>query len=124
MDRMDSIEDFVRALDDNPEWRAAVRARLLPHELLDLPGQLADFARETARRFEAIDKRFDKHDKQFEAIGKRFDKHDKRFEAIDKRFDEHDKQFEAIGKRFDEHDRRFEAIGRAIRRTRQALARI
>ena len=73
---MDSIEDFVRVLDDNPEWRDAVRARLLPRELLDLPGQLAGFARETARRFEAVDKRLDEHDK-------RFDEHDRRFDRLD-----------------------------------------
>ena len=118
MIRIDTIEDLIRVLDDRPEWREAVRVRLLPRELLELPAQLARFAAETDRRFEAIDKQFEAIDKQFEAIDKRFDEHDRRFEAIDKRFDEHDKRFDEHDKRFDEHDKRFDRLDAAIKSMR------
>ena len=48
-----TVEDLVRVLDEHPQWREAVRARLLTRELLELPQQLADFAATTDRRFEA-----------------------------------------------------------------------
>ena len=37
MTTMNSQEDFLRALSENPEWRAAVRAQILGDELLQLP---------------------------------------------------------------------------------------
>ena len=32
-----TTEDFIKAMDENPEWLEAVRARLLPREVLELP---------------------------------------------------------------------------------------
>ena len=37
MTTMNSQEDFLRALSENPEWRGAVRAQILGDELLQLP---------------------------------------------------------------------------------------
>ena len=45
----------MRVLDEHPQWREAVRSRLLTRELLELPQQLADFAATTDRRFKAVD---------------------------------------------------------------------
>ena len=47
MIRIDTIEDLVRVLDDHPDWREAVRARLLSRELLDLPSEFSAFVAET-----------------------------------------------------------------------------
>ena len=52
-----TINDFVRVLDEHPQWLEAVRERLLPRAVLDLPRQLADFAAATERRFEALEGR-------------------------------------------------------------------
>lgn len=46
MIRIDTIEDLVRVLDDHPEWREALRARLLSRELLELPSKFAAFKSE------------------------------------------------------------------------------
>ena len=48
----------MRVLDEHPQWREAVRTRLLTRELLELPQQLADFAATTDRRFQAVDQQF------------------------------------------------------------------
>jgi hypothetical protein len=69
---IDTIEDLVRVLDENPAWLEAVRARLLTRELLELPQKLAAFAEATERQFEAINR-------QFEAIDRRFEANDRRF---------------------------------------------
>ncbi len=71
------------------------------------------------KRFEAMDKRFEdmqkNMDKRFEDMqkymDKRFEAVDKRFEAVDKRFEAVDKRFEDMqmymNKRFEDMDRRF-----------------
>ena len=61
---INTIEDLIRVLDENPEWLEALRARLLTRELLELPQRLADFVEATERRFEAIDQRFEATDRQ------------------------------------------------------------
>ena len=51
-----TVEYLVQVLDEHPQWREAVRARLLTRELLELPQQLADFAAATDPRFTALDR--------------------------------------------------------------------
>ena len=42
MTTVNTIEDFVRVMDDNPEWLEAVRARLLTREVLELPRRMEE----------------------------------------------------------------------------------
>ena len=74
MTTINSLQDFLQALDDNPDWREAVRVRILSEELLQLPvafaqfvqGQLAWNEEQQAwnkwaeERFDRIDRRFDR----------------------------------------------------------------
>ena len=43
MTTINSQEDFLRALTENPEWKAAVRAQILGEELLQLPARFDAF---------------------------------------------------------------------------------
>ena len=43
MTTINSQEDFLRALSENPEWRAAVRAQILGEELLQMPARFNAF---------------------------------------------------------------------------------
>ena len=52
-----TVEDLVRVLDEHPQWREAVRSRLLTREVLELPQQLADLATTTNRQFEIVNQR-------------------------------------------------------------------
>ena len=82
---INTIEDLVRVLDENPEWLEALRARLLTRELLEMPQKLAAFAEATERQFEAgasIDRRFEAIDRQFETIDRRFEASDRRFAQL------------------------------------------
>ena len=49
-----SLQEIVNALDEHPEWRHALRQRLLGEELLALPGLFAKFAGETTRRLDLL----------------------------------------------------------------------
>ena len=46
MTTINSQEDFLRALSENPEWRAAVRAQILDDELRQLPAKFDAFVEE------------------------------------------------------------------------------
>ena len=52
---INTIEDLIQLLDDNPQWVQALRARLLIRELIELPESFAKFVRETNQRFDRID---------------------------------------------------------------------
>ena len=39
-----TADDFIRAMDENPEWLEAVRARILTRELLELPRRLEELS--------------------------------------------------------------------------------
>ena len=43
MTTINSQEDFLRALDENPQWREAVRSRILGEELMQLPARFNTF---------------------------------------------------------------------------------
>ena len=48
MATINTIEDLLRLLDENPEWLEALRARLLTRELLELPQTVANLSAEVA----------------------------------------------------------------------------
>ena len=52
MTTINSQEDFLRALAENPEWRAAVRAQILGDDVLQLPSKFDAFVEEQ-REFNA-----------------------------------------------------------------------
>ena len=47
MATFNTVDELIRILDDDPQLREALRARLLPQELLDLPAAHAAFVAET-----------------------------------------------------------------------------
>ena len=73
MTTINTIEDLIRVLDENPEWVEALRSRLLSRELLELPGKFAQFVETTSKRFDAIERRMDNSDQRFDAFEGRFD---------------------------------------------------
>ena len=49
---VNTMEDFIRVMDENPSWRDAVRARVLTRDLLELPERFAEYARENNARMD------------------------------------------------------------------------
>ena len=43
MATINTIEDLIRLLDENPQWVEALRVRLLTRELIELPEKSARF---------------------------------------------------------------------------------
>lgn len=75
--RMDHLEDEVRQ-----------RLRTMETAILNA---IRDTSRETSRRFEDVDRRFDE---MGDEMGRRFDEHDRRFDELGRRLDEHEDEHE------------------------------
>ena len=74
MTTLNNIEDFIRVLDEHPEWLEAARSRLLSRALLDLPEEFARFAAEVRQFVEAIDRRFAALETSLEALAESTDR--------------------------------------------------
>ena len=104
MATINTIEDLLRLLDENPEWLEALRARLLTRELLELPQTVANLAAEVAALSEkvaalsaevaalsaevraftaATNARFDRVDARFDRVDARFDRVETRLDRVE-----------------------------------------
>lgn len=80
MATFNTVEELIQILDDDPQLRESLRARLLPQELLGLPAAHAAFVAET-RAFIAGMEEFRAEMREFVAATNR------RFDAIESRMD-------------------------------------
>ncbi len=80
MNAIDTIEDLMQILDENPEWLEAMRARLLTRELLELPEKLTQLA---AR----VDTLAAKMDRFVEATNQRFDRLETKVDGLETKVD-------------------------------------
>ena len=87
MTTINSQEDFLRALSENPQWKDAVRVQILGEELLQLPVRFGAFE----KRFGAFEKRFDTFENRVETFiteQREFNNQtDANFTRIDRRLD-------------------------------------
>lgn len=78
MTTINTQEDFLRALSENPEWRAAVRAQILDEDMLQLPSRFDAFVEridafiEEQKQFNAMVAGFIEEQKQFNADMREF----------------------------------------------------
>ena len=94
MATINTIEDLLRLLDENPEWLEALRARLLTRELLELPQTVANLTAEVAALSEKVAAlsaevaALSAEVRAFTAAtNARFDRVDARFDRVETRLD-------------------------------------
>ena len=90
MTTINSLEDFLRALDANPAWREAVRARILGEELMKLPvrfNELMELQLQMNERIEGMNERIERID-GFVEDQKRVNEDQKRVNEEQKQFNE------------------------------------
>ena len=68
MTTVNTIEDLMRILDENPEWLEAMRVRLLTRELIELPRVVAHLAKSMDERFDEAAQRFSKFESELQAL--------------------------------------------------------
>ena len=108
---INTIQDLLNLLDENPEWVDALRARLLTQELLELPEHFSQFAVTTNSRLDKLEITL----QQFiEATNKRFDAleaRQSRLEATLDQFIESTNQFiESTNQFIETANKRFDAL--------------
>ena len=79
MTTINTMEDLIRLLDENPEWLEALRSRLLTRELLEMPQTLARFIETTNRRFEELE---ENTNRRFDALERRSDRMERDIQTI------------------------------------------
>ena len=57
MTTINTTDDFIRLLRENPEFHAAARRELLTEELLELPQRFSQYAQTTDKRLDSVDRR-------------------------------------------------------------------
>ena len=91
MTTINTIEDLIRLLDENPEWLAAIRQRLVPPDVRELPAAVAHLTEDVGRLTEEVNSRFDSLTSEMRAesdrINRRFDEVYERFDQVNTRFD-------------------------------------
>ena len=56
MTMINTTDDFIRLLRENPEFHAAARRELLTEELLELPQRFSQYAQTTEKRLDSVDR--------------------------------------------------------------------
>ena len=74
MHSIHTIEDLIGVLDDNPRWLEALRNRVLPREVLELPRIVSNLAGNADQRFDRVDQRMDKLDHSMDKLDHRVDR--------------------------------------------------
>lgn len=103
MATINTIEDLIRLLDENPQWVEALRVRLLTRELIELPEKFARFADATNQRFDRIEERLG-------GIEERQDKGDERMGRMEDRMGRMEDHMGGIVERLDRGDERMDRM--------------
>ena len=88
---INTMEDFIRVMDENPSWGDAVRERVLTRELLEFPERFSEYARENNARMATFELRMEALDARVKALDlyvqEQFAVVKERFDALDRRLD-------------------------------------
>ena len=101
-----TTDDLIRLLNENDEFRQAVRRHVLSDDLIQLPERLAKFETRV-ESFIDEQRQFNKEQLQFNDEQRQFNKEQRQLnERVERRFDSIDKKFEEQRK-FNEEQRQF-----------------
>ena len=102
MTNINTIEDLIRVLDENPEWLEVLRSRLLTREVLELPQKFAQLAERVDRLTERIDQISEQLAQFVETTNQRFNQADERFDRLTERVDQLTERVDQLTERVDQ----------------------
>ena len=126
---INTIEDLIRVLDENPEWLEAMRARLLTRELIELPRRFAEFAASTDQRFDEQGRvlaqlsniliehtqTLAEHNKTLAGHTQTLAEHGEAIARLERRSKDHTEAIARLERRSEEHSAEFVAIRRELK---------
>ena len=78
-----TMDDLLRALDENPSWTEALRSRLLSRELIELPEKFAQLTERLDRLTERVDQLTERLDRLTERVDQLTERLDRLTERVD-----------------------------------------
>ena len=90
MTTINTSDDLIRVLHENPQFRATIRRELLTAELLEVPARLTNMEQSVAallEHAEATNRRLDQMDAHLAQVDRRLDQVDTRLAQVDRRLD-------------------------------------
>ena len=131
MTTIHTIEDLIQVLDDHPEWIEALRSRLLPRELAELPQTFARFVEEI-RQFVKTTNQFIEEMHQFvEVTNQRLDRLETHATETNQRLDRLETHATETNQRLDrlethatETNQRLDRLETGVDRIRDDLGRL
>ena len=87
MTTINTIEDLIRLLDEHPEWLAAIRQRLVPPDVRELPAAVAHLTERVDGLTNAVESLTSEMRAESDRINRRFDEVYERFDQVNTRFD-------------------------------------
>ncbi len=66
---INTTDDLLRLLDENEQFRTAVRNKILTEELIKLPAEFEKFQNDTQKNFDRVDRRLDRVDRRLDGLG-------------------------------------------------------
>ena len=99
MTTVNTMEDLMRLLDENPVWQEAVRVRILTPQLLELPEKFAQHREE----FLQLSEEFVQHRAEFVQLSEEFVQHRAEFVQLSNEFTQHRAEFVQLSNEFTQH---------------------
>ena len=131
MTAINSLDDFLQALDDNPAWRDAVRLRILGDDVLQLPGNfnalveqvtsIANSVNSLTQQVDALTQRVDALTQRLDALTRQVESLTQRVDALTQRVDAITRQVESLTQRVDALTQRVDAITQQVESLTQRL---
>lgn len=110
MTTVNTMEDLVRLLDENPVWQEAVRVRILTPQLLELPEKFAQHQAEFVQHraeFVQLSEEFVQHRAEFVQLSNEFAQNRSEFVQLSEEFARHRGEFLQLSAEFARHRAEF-----------------
>ncbi len=101
MTTINTSDDLIRIVRENPEFRDAMRRELLTRELLELPRRFAEYTKGNERRWEGNERRWEGNERRWEGNERRWEGNERRWEENERRWEENDQRWDDAYRRLD-----------------------
>ena len=110
MTTINSQDDFLRALEENPQWRDAIRRHILTEELLQLPA-----------RFHVLTQRVDTLDQKVDVLTQRVNTLDQKVDVLTQRVNTLDQKVDVLTQRVNTLDQKVDVLTQSMSQVKTDL---
>ena len=124
MTTIHTIEDLIRVLDDHPEWMEALRSRLLPRELAELPQTFARFVEEIRQFVETTNQFIEATNQRLDRLETHATETNQRLDRLETHATETNQRLDRLETHATETNQRLDRLETGVDRMRDDLGRL